>query len=173
MKNFVIVLGVVLLGILLIQQTDAVSHHKPTDIIQSVCVGKAGVTRAQHEKNLASWKNCRFQREELVPWVQKLFPQNTLGLSMENCTSVRNKFLKGPELAVMETCETVFIRCDCNKDGIIDEEDLLNTSDYCIKDCKAANRLFFAIGDRIVDMNDPFGATKDPEAVDPDSIADD
>ena len=55
----------------------------------------------------------------------------------------------------------------------LEEEVLWNTSDYCIKDCKAANRLAFVTIDRLADPNDPLGATKDVADVDPDSIADD
>jgi hypothetical protein len=167
-----IFLSLIVVVILTIQQAFASSHHRPTDILQSVCVGKEGVTRAHHEANLNSWKDCRFKREDLVEWVRIFFPNNTRGLTMEECQRVRSHYLKGPELAVLESCETVFVRCDCNKDGVIDEEDLENTGDYCIKDCKAANRLFYCIGDRMLDHNNPFGETKEPEAVDPALIAD-
>lgn len=156
-----------------VHQAIASSHHKPTDILQSVCIGKEGVTRAKHEANLASWKNCRFQREDLVSWVKIFFPNNTKGLTMEDCLKVRSHYLKGPELAILESCETVFIRCDCDKDGIIDEDDLINTADYCLKDCKAAERLYFCVGSRMVDKNNPFGETKDPEEIDPELIKDD
>lgn len=165
-------LGLVILVIFSVQQSIASSHHKPTDILQSVCVGKEGVTRAKHEENLASWKGCRFQREDLVAWVKIFFPNNTQGLTMGDCLKVRNHYLKGPELAVLESCETVFIRCDCDKDGIIDEDDLMNTGDYCLKDCNAANRLYYCIGDRMVDKSNPFGETKDPEKIDPELIKD-
>jgi hypothetical protein len=157
---------------LMIQLTLAVSHHKPTDTLKSECIKHNGITREARERHELSWKTSRFKREELIKWFKIFFPNNTKGLTMDDCNRIRNRFLKGIELAAVETCETVFFRCDCNADGIIDDDDFENSKDFCLKDANAAEKLNYYIGDRLVDKNDPFGAMKEPDPVDPALLVD-
>jgi hypothetical protein len=174
MQEGVFFIGTCVVVLFLIQLSAAVSHHKPTDIIYSNCIRHPeGITREARERHEASWRASRFKREELIDWFRIFFPGNTIGLNISECNKIRNRFLKGPEKGVVESCEKIFWKCDCNNDGIIDDEDFENAKDYCLKDANAAEKLNYYVADRLVDKNDPYGAMKEPEPVDPALIAED
>ena len=104
----------------------------------------------QHYDDLQSWKTCRWQRIEVISWVDKGFDTNRDGkLSMEECEWARSYYFKPIEQMFGESCPTVFERCDCDGDGFIDAQDFLNSKYTCLRNCDKATLIWFFIGSRM------------------------
>lgn len=102
------------------------------------------------DANKATWEGCRFQRGEVISWMDKGFDIDNDGyLSMWECEYARNYYFNPVELMFGESCETVFKRCDCDGDKLIDYNDFTNSWQTCLANCNAAKRIWFFIGSRL------------------------
>ena len=120
------------------------------ETIVSDCINGYVKTRAEYQRDLVSWKTCEWQRSQIIDYMKKGFDVNNNGkLEFWECEKARHFYFNDEELKFGESCEKVFARCDCDNSGEIDLEDFENSYLFCLRDCRAAKRVWFFIGSRM------------------------
>lgn len=95
------------------------------------------MTRGKHQADLDSFKDCPYQREDVLKAFHRGFDIDGSGkIEFDECKKARKYYLSWPERLVAEPCETVFRHCDCDGDGSISPEDFLNSKFTCLRNCE-------------------------------------
>lgn len=148
LRNLIIVLS--FLSIFHSVYVAARSNKSPTDLISSKCLNGASKTRAAYEADLASWKNCRWQRSDVINMTGMGFDLNgDKFIDAYEIEFARHYYFSAPELIMAESTKEVMEHCDCDGDGVISEEDFLNSDMSCIRNCDKAAEVWYFLGSRI------------------------
>lgn len=132
------------------KSTESASYADPNELLPAVCVNGETMTRAQHQKNLDSFKHCKYQRSDAIAIFNRGFDINgDGGLDKHECNLARNYYLTSLERVFVEDCDTVFKHCDCDGDGLVTIEDLVRAEFTCIRDCKTATIIADYISNRM------------------------
>jgi hypothetical protein len=146
--NYSIVLFVILLSTWLVI-IEASSHNGDTHL-PTICTNGLTKTKADYEADLASWKNCRWQRMDIVNLTNVGFDLNgDGGIDIDECGTARHEYFSLEESVWGETCKEVITKCDCDGDGIITAWDFENSSFHCVPNCFKANLIWWLLGSRI------------------------
>lgn len=128
-----------------------IGEAKQRDIVvSSPCVD--GVTRklSQVRADNRSWDAYDFVREDVIGYMKLGFDQNGDGyLSEDECNDARNYYFSSFELQWGETCRTVMLRCDCDGDGLISQDDFEKSYMTCLRRGIDGARVKYLIGGRI------------------------
>ena len=120
------------------------------DIIVSECINGYVKHKAEHERDVLSWKTCKFQRDQIIGYMQTGFDLDGDGaLNFTECQKARNYYFSKAELDFGESCEKVFLRCDCDNDGYITLDDFEKSHLTCLRDCGSAWRVWYFVGSRM------------------------
>lgn len=152
MKNFLILLCL-FLSVVFVR---CVSHHKPTDIIDKGCVIDSKITRATFEANQKSLFNCNLNRSDVVEFARVFDLNRDLAIGYDECVKIREHYV--PEIArsIVESCDEVFRRCDCDGDGYITNDDFDRSIPTCLRDCPSLNKVNDLIIKNMKDKTNPF-----------------
>ena len=128
-----------------------VASFKNVDpLIQSECANGAKRRRSLIEEDRKSWDTVPFKREDLIGYMKLGFDtDDDKALSYQECENARNYYLNDFERQIVETCETIFLKCDCDQDGYITQEDFANSYMTCLKDAKSGKIIYYFVGSRI------------------------
>lgn len=133
------------------------SHHGSgggggDEMLPAVCANGETMSRSKHEADIASFENCKYQRLDAIAWMDKGFDMNGDGsLDMHECIQARKYYLKWWERPVAESCDTVFLHCDCDGDGLITQEDFERAVFTCLRNCETVMTIDKYIASRMKD----------------------
>ncbi|OQW72216.1 MAG: hypothetical protein BVN35_14490 [Proteobacteria bacterium ST_bin11] len=160
-KNF----SFIFLVVVLLAELAFASFKDNNLLIESVCVGGAKRHQADIDADRASWNTVPFKRSDIINYMKLGFDtNNNSALDFEECENARNEYLNEAERQIVESCETIFIKCDCDGDGKITQEDFENAYMTCLKDATAGTLIKKLIGDRMDGL--AFQGRKDTPTVD-------
>jgi hypothetical protein len=155
----VALLGVILGSANLIHASHG--HHKSSsehgsaktngdELLPAVCENGETMTRAKHEADVASFKNCKYQRKNATDIFHLGFDINgDGGLDKEECNLARSYYLSGIERLVLETCDEIFDHCDCDGDGKITTADMEKAVFTCLRNCQIVEIVYDHIAARM------------------------
>lgn len=159
--------------LLLLSSMVALSLANKGKLVMSPCANGAVKTQEQVEADLLSWKDCPWQRADVINWTKRGFDLNgDGGIDEDECNEARNYYFKPAERIWGESCGAVMDHCDCDGDGLIDETDFLSSGMTCIRNCAKAKEVWYFLGSRILNGKPFSGVAKADESFKPDKIQD-
>ncbi len=112
-------------------------------LLTAVCANGETMTRARHELDASSFKDCPHQRNDTLVWFDRGFDlDGDNAVSVDECNMARNKYTKFWERPLVPDCAKIFRHCDCDGDGFISHQDFHKAVYTCMRDCKTV-KLFY------------------------------
>ena len=151
MKPIIYIFIVLCLGSVI----DARHHHSSgsDELLPAVCTNGETMLKSVHDENIKSFEKCKYKREDALIWVTWGFDiNNDTFIDMNECEVSRTYYFSWLELSTpfAETCDTVFLHCDCDGDGLIGQEDFSKATFTCLRDCKTVMDFDYYIKSRMV-----------------------
>lgn len=126
----------------------------PDELIQSQCIGVKPVTRRKHMADLKSMVNCSHTRDDVVQMLNWGFDiNNDHVISKGECGTARDHLLNWVEKAFVEGCDEIFRHCDCDGNGVLTTQDVMDSIDTCLRNCEKVELAVTYGMDRIKNRN--------------------
>lgn len=116
----------------------------------SKCVNGVSKTKATYDSDINSWKNCKWQRSDVINMTGLGFDLNgDQVIDAYEIEFARHYYFTSFELVFGESTKEVIEHCDCDGDGRISQEDFLSSEMSCIRNCDKAEEVWWFLGSRI------------------------